>query len=194
VVPVPIDAQEGREEPAGVAGRRASAGHSHGSSRRLQTVGRSGNRAATKHTMTIRLVGLTLLGLVVGVVVGYPVGAAAGMLLVGPLVGLGVLHTETGGWTESNVIGGILWLAAGAVVGLCQQWPQRTLARRQGVWWVLGSAALWALVALASVAGEGRLRAVDLRLALPVAALCSLAGGAAVLLVAAGDRRARPAP
>ena len=93
-------------------------------------------------------------------------------------------------------------------MGLCQQqqwpqwpqWPQgtqrtrRAVANRPGVWWALGSAAVWGAVALASLGGEGRLRAVDLRLALPVAAVCSLVGGAAVLLAAAGGRGARPAP
>ena len=55
----------------------------------------------------MRLVGLTLLGIVGGVGAGYFVGAAAGMV-VGPLTFLGLLRTETGGWTESNVIGGIV--------------------------------------------------------------------------------------
>lgn len=132
-----------------------------------------------------RLVGLTLLGVVAGVVVGYPVGAAAGMLLVGPLVGLGLLRTETGGWTESNILGGIGWLAAaGAVVGLSQQGPLRRRGGWWGGWWVLGSAALWGLVAFASLSGEGRLRAVDLRTALPLAALGSLAARAILLLAA----------
>jgi len=126
------------------------------------------------------------------VVTGYPVGAVAGMLLVALLVGLGLLPSETGGWTESNVVSGILWLTvAGAVVGLCQRWPPR---RRLGGWWVLGSAVLWALVALATLGGEGRLRAVGLRTALPLASLCSLAGGAVLALAAARGRRARPAP
>ena len=141
------------------------------------------------------MLGLTLFGLVVGVVTGYPVGAGAGMLLVAPLVGLGLLSSETGGWTESNIVSGILWLtAAGAVVGLCQwpwRWPPR---RRLGGRWVLGSAVLWALVALATLGGEGRLRAVGLRTALPLASLCSLAGGAVLALAAARGRRARPAP
>lgn len=137
-----------------------------------------------------RVLGRTLLGLVVGVVTGYPVGATAGMLLVGPLVGLGLLRSETGGWYESNIVGGILWLAAaGAVVGLCQQWPRR----RSAAWWVLGSAVLWGLIALASLGGEGRLRAVDLRVALPLATLSSLAA-AFVLRAAARGRRALPTP
>ena len=136
--------------------------------------------------------GPTLLGLVLGVVAGYPVGATVTMLFVGPLVGLGLLPTETGGWTESNVVGGILWLAtAGAVVGLCQQWPLR---RRSGAWWALGSAALWGLIALVSLGGEGRLRAVDLRIAVPLAALCSLAGATVAPLVASRGLRTRPAP
>ena len=122
--------------------------------------------------------GVFVVGLVVGLAAGYPVGAAAGMVLVAPLIAPGRLATETGGWTETNVAGGILWLAtAGGTVGLCQQWPLR---RRWGRGWAVGSAVVWGLIAFASLGGECRLRAVDLGIAVPRAALCSAAGGAAI--------------
>ncbi len=107
-----------------------------------------------------------------------------GMLLVGPLIGLNILQSETGGWMESNIIGAILWLvAAGAVVGGCQflVLPGQP---RWGRWWVLTSALVWGLVAVASLSGEGNRRAVALPVAFPVAVLFSLVGGAAVMLSA----------
>ena len=136
-----------------------------------------------------RWLGLTLVGLLAGSVGGYIVGAMIGMLLVGVLVGLNVLRSETGGWTESNIIGAVLWLmAAGAVVGVCQSLalPGRP---RWRWWWVLTSALVWGLVAVASLSGEGRLRAVTFAVAFPVAALFSLGGGAAVLLIARARQR-----
>ena len=135
-------------------------------------------------SMTARWLGLTLVGLLAGSGGGYIVGAWSGMILVGLLIGLNVLQSETGGWTESNIIGGILWLvAAGAVVGVCQflALPGRP---RWGRWWVLASALVWGLVAVASLSGEGHRAQVALPVAFPVAVLFSLVGGAAIVLSA----------
>ena len=133
--------------------------------------------------------GLTIAGLLAGAVGGYLVGTMAGILLAGLLVSLGVLRSETGGWTESNIIGALLWLlAAGTVVAGCQALalPGRP---RWRWWWILTSALVWGLAAVASLSGEGRLRAVALPVAFLVAVLFSLVGGAAVVLMAMGRRR-----
>ncbi len=131
---------------------------------------------------------LTLVGLLAGSGGGYIVGGLVG-ILVAILVNLNVVPSETGGWTESNIVGGILWLlAAGAMVGVCQ-----SLALPGGRWWrwgwVLTSTLAWGLIAVASLSGEGRLRAVTFAVAFPVAALFSLGGGAAVLLIARARQR-----
>ncbi len=131
----------------------------------------------------VRWLGLTIAGLLAGAVVGYMVGAVAGMLLAGLLVSLGALRSETGGWTESNIIGAILWLvAAGALVGVFQSLalPGRP---RWWWWWVLTSALVWGLAAVASLSGEGRLRSMALPVAFLLAVLFSLGAGAAVLLI-----------
>ncbi len=145
---------------------------------------------ASLASIAARWLGLTLVGLLAGSVGGYIVGATIGMILVGVLVGLNVLQSETGGWTESNIIDAILWLmAVGAVVGVCQSLalPGRP---RWGWWWVLASALVWGLVAIASLTGEGRLRAVALIVAFPLAVLFSLVGGAAALVIAMARYRA----
>ena len=53
-----------------------------------------------------------------------------------------------------------------------------------GLWWVLTSALVWGLVAVASLSGEGHRRAGALPVAFPVAVLFSLVGGAAAVLSA----------
>ncbi len=135
---------------------------------------------------------LTVLGIVTGIVVGYLVGAVASMLLVSLLVGGGVLHSDTGGWRESNALGTLVWFAAsGAIVGLFQ----RVLLQRQvrwSWWWVLASSVVWAGVAAGSVGQDSRTGTGELGIALPLAVLISLVGGLAASLLAL--RNAAPPP
>jgi hypothetical protein len=136
---------------------------------------------------------LTVLGSATGIVIGYLVGTVVGMLLASLLVGGGVLHSDTGGWRESNALATLVWFAAsGAIVGLFQ----RVLLQRQvwwNWWWVLVSAVVWAGIAAGGIAQDSQTRTGQLGIVQPIAVLISLVGGLAVSLLAPRHAATPPA-
>ena len=94
---------------------------------------------AGDYTLGVHYLGLTLVGLNASGIVGYILGATLCLLFVLLLSGLSVPRSETGGWTESNIVSVVCWfVATGGIVGACQALalPGRP---QWGRWWALAS-------------------------------------------------------
>lgn len=127
-----------------------------------------------------RVVGATLAGVVIGLVVGYIPSLLAYGLVAGATQDT---ISKTGGWAEAGTVGGVVWLAsAGLIVGFLQQRALPAAAR--SIWWVVALAAVWAAAHVINMVVRGLAGDVDLAAILPALVVTSLVAGVATLALA----------